>query len=72
MDYLTLREIRLEDCPWLTNPIPAGTRLHRCTQNTFEYDTEHTAAVTLNPNGNYPFYAVPRDALTALTHTQAA
>lgn len=63
--YLTTRPIALTDCPWLTTSIPANATMWPCRQNTFEYaDSTTHIALCLNPEGDYPFYAIPRAAVT--------
>ena len=61
---LTNRPIDKVECPWLDADIPAGTLLYECTAETYGCIEPDGVAATRDPQGGYPFFQVPRDAVT--------
>jgi hypothetical protein len=59
----TTRLITTTECPWLESDIPAGAVLYHCLKYDYGCVTPAGAAMTLNPDGDYPFFEIPLDAL---------
>jgi len=55
----TIREITTKECPWLANDIPEGTEVYLCLHPT--YGATKETALTLSPNGDYPFFELPKN-----------
>lgn len=51
-----------EECHWLPRTIKAGETVYRCTKPT--YGAVRDFPATLNPDGDYPFFELPWDAIT--------
>lgn len=61
--YITTREITVEECPWLLSDIPANAILYACVKWTYGCISPGGVAMTLNSDGDYPFFEVPRNAV---------
>lgn len=59
--YVTTREVTQAECWWLTATLPVGSVIYRCTRPT--YGAVRDFPATLDPNGDYPFFELPHDAI---------
>lgn len=57
----TTRDVTPAECWWLSETVPAGTLVYRCTEPTYGCVKDFPA--TLDPDGGYPFFELPHDAL---------
>lgn len=52
------------ECPWLGEPVEAGTTVYRFGKNTYDcVDYRTGVAVTLKEDGDYPFFELPKTAV---------
>jgi len=60
---IVAREVTIEECPWLDEPMPSGTLVHRFTLSTYGCCyLEEGIPVSIRAD-EYPFFELPRDAL---------
>lgn len=55
------RDVTPDECWWLGETVTAGTVVYRCTRPTYGAVREFPA--TLDPDGDYPFFELPWDAV---------
>lgn len=60
--FVVTRYIGTDECPWLQEPIEAGTRLHRYPGCTYGCMGRNDTAFT-REEGEEPFFALPNDAV---------
>jgi len=60
-DYFTTREVTVAECTWLSEDVPAGTKLHRYSGCTYGCISPAGQAVSLD--GKTPFFELPITAL---------
>jgi hypothetical protein len=59
--YVVTRDVSPQECHWLAETVTKGTTVHRCTRPTYGCVDEFPA--TLDPDGGYPFFELPWDAI---------
>lgn len=59
--YTVTRDITQAEAPWLGKPIAAGSIVYKCAEPT--YGCVREFAATFSPEGGYPFFELPYDAL---------
>ena len=59
--YTVTRDVTPDECPWLAETVTAGTRVYRCTSP--KYGCVRDFPATLDPEGGYPFFELPHDAV---------
>jgi hypothetical protein len=62
--FILNRDVTPQECHWLAETVAKGTAVYRCTNPT--YGAVHEFPATLRPDGGYPFFELPYDALTAV------
>lgn len=63
--YKVNRLVSKEECPHLEVDVQPGTIVHHCRKATYGCIGEGFAA-TLDPNGGYPFFELPWDAVNVV------
>jgi hypothetical protein len=72
-EALVTRDVTTGECPWLVNvpvPITAGMTVYHCHLPT--YGAVRDFAATLDPDGGYPFFELPYDAIEVAQSDRAA
>lgn len=59
--YTVTRDVTPDECWWLSGTVPTGAVVYRCTKPTYGAVAEFAA--TLDPDGDYPFFELPYDAI---------
>lgn len=59
--WIVTRDVTPEECWWLGETVTAGTVVHRCARTT--YGAVRDFPATLDPDGDYPFFELPWDAI---------
>lgn len=59
--WIVTRDVTPEECWWLGETVTAGTIVHRCARTTYGAVKDFPA--TLDPDGGYPFFELPWDAI---------
>lgn len=59
--WIVTRDVTPEECWWLAETVAAGTIVHRCAKST--YGAVRDFPATLDPDGDYPFFELPWDAI---------
>jgi hypothetical protein len=67
--YELSRDVTPDECHWLQRDYKAGERVYRCNRATYGAIGWRGTACTLSPDGDYPFFELPTDALVALDAT---
>lgn len=63
MRWLVTRDVTPAECHWLSDEtVTAGTTVYRCNKPTYGCIGNGFAA-TLDPEGGYPFFELPWDAI---------
>lgn len=60
-EYRVVRDVTTEECFWLSETVAEGTTVYKFTKPT--YGAVRDFAVTLKPDGDYPFFELPFDAV---------
>lgn len=63
MRWIVTRDVTAEECHWLGETIVAGTKVYRCRKPTYGCISPNGFAATLDPEGGYPFFELPWDAV---------
>ena len=63
MRFVMTRTIDTFECPWLDATIIEGETLYPCHKPTYGCIGPNGVAATYDPNGDYPFFEVPRNAI---------
>lgn len=61
--YLVIRDVTLEECFWLEAPVRAGSIVYECSGSDYGARPPWDQACTNSPEGDYPFFELPLDAL---------
>jgi hypothetical protein len=62
--YEIIRDLSIDECFWLEEPIPKGTIVFEFNGNTYGCISPNGIAVSMKPNEN-PFFEVPLSAIKA-------
>ena len=60
--FKLIRDVTKEECFWLKEDISKDTVVYECTNATYNACTDGVAC-TFDPDGGYPFFQLPTDAL---------
>ncbi len=63
--FIVNRDIASGELDWLPEGIQKNTVVYKCVLCTFGCCSPFGIACTLDPDGGYPFFELPVDALTA-------
>lgn len=66
--YTVTRNVTPTECHWLTDTISAGTMVFRCTKPT--YGAVRDFPATFDPDGGYPFFELPHNAVALSDNEQ--
>lgn len=61
-EFVVSRDVTVEECGWLAETIPRGTTVYCCHKPTYGCIGDGMA-VTLDSEGDYPFFELPRDSV---------
>lgn len=59
--WIVTRDVTPAECSWLLETVVAGTIVHLCAKST--YGAVRDFPATLDPDGDYPFFELPWDAI---------
>jgi len=62
MTYTVTRDVTPDECWWLAKAISRGSTVYRCVKPT--YGSTRGPAFTFDPDGGYPFFELPHDAVS--------
>lgn len=65
LEYTVIRNVTPEECPWLDATVPRGSVVYQCWKHDFGCVTPSGTACTHDPQGDYPFFELPTNALVA-------
>lgn len=57
------RDVTVEECPWLFDDVEADQYVFEAKGPTYGCISRNGKAVTWSPEGDYPFFELPLDAL---------
>lgn len=63
VEYRVVRDVTPQECWWLSQTVAEGATVYKFTKPTYGVVTPEGQAVTLDPQGDYPFFELPRDAI---------
>jgi hypothetical protein len=61
--FVVMRDVTPAECDWLAETIPRGAAVWRIIRDTYGAIGPNGIGVTFDPDGDYPFFELPRDAL---------
>lgn len=66
MQFKVNRDITRKECDWLDEDVKKGTIVFECVKHTYGCIGPSGIAVTMDSNGDYPFFELPYEALTEI------
>lgn len=61
--FVLTRQVTRDECEWLRQDLPEGLLVYGCRKYLYGCIGPKGTGVTLDPDGDYPFFEVPTDAL---------
>lgn len=61
--YKVTRDVTRDECFWLLKTVPSGTTVYEALKPTYGCCSPSGKPVSLNKDGDYPFFELPLDAL---------